>query len=58
VLGEGIEGIDGEGAGLDELNTEEDAEAELKRQQTRAREKELMETLKGDHLKLPISVRV
>jgi small subunit ribosomal protein S9 len=53
VLGEGIEGIDGEGAGLDELNTEEDAEAELKRQQTRAREKELMETLKGDHLKSP-----
>jgi small subunit ribosomal protein S9 len=50
VLGEGIEGIEGDGAGLDELSTEEDAEAELKRQQTRAREKELMETLKGDHL--------
>jgi small subunit ribosomal protein S9 len=58
VLGEGIEGIDGEGAGLDELNTEEDAEAELKRQQTMAREKELVETLKGDQLKLTISIRV
>ncbi|TVU37427.1 hypothetical protein EJB05_10741 [Eragrostis curvula] len=47
VLGEGIEGIEGEGAGLDELDTGEDPEAELKRQQTRAREKDLMETLKG-----------
>ncbi|KAK3125908.1 hypothetical protein QOZ80_7BG0611250 [Eleusine coracana subsp. coracana] len=44
VLGEGIEG---EGAGLEELNTGEDADAELERQQNMAREKELMETLKG-----------
>lgn len=50
VLGEGIEGIEGEGAGLEELNAGEDAEAELQRQQNRARERELMETLKGDHL--------
>ncbi|XP_062188458.1 small ribosomal subunit protein uS9m-like [Phragmites australis] len=44
VLGEGIVT---EGGGLDELDTGEDHEAELKRQQNRAREKELMETLKG-----------
>ncbi|KAL6657439.1 hypothetical protein ACP70R_005219 [Stipagrostis hirtigluma subsp. patula] len=48
VLGEGIEGIEGEGGGgLDELDAGDDQEAELKRQQNRAREKELMETLKG-----------
>ncbi|KAL6841837.1 hypothetical protein ACP4OV_028349 [Aristida adscensionis] len=48
VLGEGIEGIEGEGGdNLDEIDAEEDQEAELKRQQNRVREKELMETLKG-----------
>ncbi|XP_062190221.1 small ribosomal subunit protein uS9m-like [Phragmites australis] len=44
VLGEGIES---EGGALDEVDAGEDHEAELKRQQNRAREKELMETLKG-----------
>jgi small subunit ribosomal protein S9 len=52
VLGERIEGIQSEGAGLDDLNAGEDPEDELKRQQNKAREKELMEILKGDNLQL------
>ncbi|OEL13496.1 hypothetical protein BAE44_0025485 [Dichanthelium oligosanthes] len=49
VLGEGIDGIQSEGGGLDELDSgeEPDPEAELKRQKNREREKELMEILKG-----------
>ncbi|KAF8668985.1 hypothetical protein HU200_052197 [Digitaria exilis] len=47
VLGEGIDGIQGEGGGLDELDAGEDAEAELKRQQNKEREEELMKILKG-----------
>ncbi|KAG0546150.1 hypothetical protein BDA96_02G423100 [Sorghum bicolor] len=47
VLGEGIEGIQSEGAGLDDLDAGEDPDDELKRQQNKAREKELMEILKG-----------
>ena len=49
VLGEGIDGIQREGGGLDELDGGEDPEAELKRQKNMEREKELMEILKGDH---------
>jgi small subunit ribosomal protein S9 len=49
VLGEGIQS---EGAGLDDLDAGEDPEHELKRQQNKAREKELMEILKGDSLQL------
>jgi small subunit ribosomal protein S9 len=52
VLGEGIEGIQSEGAGLDDLDAGEDPDDELKRQQNKAREKELMEILKGDYLQL------
>ncbi|RLN35109.1 uncharacterized protein C2845_PM03G15060 [Panicum miliaceum] len=47
VLGEGIDGIQREGGGLDELDAGEDPEAELKRQKNMEREKELMEILKG-----------
>ncbi|KAF0907350.1 hypothetical protein E2562_015848 [Oryza meyeriana var. granulata] len=48
VLGEGLEGIGGEGAAIDEADAGEDEEeAERKRQANRAREQELMETLKG-----------
>lgn len=47
VLGEGIEGIQGEGDGLDDLGAGEDPEVELKRQRNKEREKELMEILKG-----------
>ncbi|KAG2647297.1 30S ribosomal protein S9, mitochondrial-like [Panicum virgatum] len=47
VLGEGIDGIQREGGGLDELDGGEDPEAELKRQKNMEREKELMEILKG-----------
>ena len=49
VLGEGIQS---EGAGLDDLDAGEDPEDELKRQQNKARENELMEILKGDNLQL------
>lgn len=52
VLGEGIEGIQSEGAGLDDLDAAEDPGDEMKRQQNKAREKELMEILKGDNLLL------
>ncbi|XP_006658060.1 30S ribosomal protein S9, mitochondrial [Oryza brachyantha] len=48
VLGEGLEGIGGEGAAIGDVDAEEDEEeAERKRQANRAREQELMETLKG-----------
>ncbi|CAN6219791.1 unnamed protein product [Urochloa humidicola] len=47
VLGEGMDGIQSEGGGLDELDADEDPEAELKRQKNLEREKELMEILKG-----------
>lgn len=54
VLGEGIEGIQGECDGLDDLGAGEDPEVELKRQRNKEREKELMEILKGDNPQLPL----
>ncbi len=48
VLGGGLEGIGGEGAAIDEADAGVDEEEEeRKRQERRAREQELMETLKG-----------
>ncbi|KAF8670339.1 hypothetical protein HU200_050729 [Digitaria exilis] len=47
VLGEGSMGSRVRVVGLDELGAGEDAEAELKRQQNKEREEELMKILKG-----------
>ncbi|KAL5198353.1 hypothetical protein ABZP36_001865 [Zizania latifolia] len=48
VMGEGLEGIGGDGSAIDDADAVEDEEeAERKRQENRAREQELMETLKG-----------